>query len=99
MQSYAKISQIEWKSIKLAYIFSRDAVYLMQRYPKSSGKVSSLLVYFPEMQIILCKDSIFIFILQVFFVSFSLSQLLVWPLLPQPLLNKSIVQQSKAGNG
>lgn len=31
MQSYAKISQIEWKSIKLACIFSRDAVYLMQR--------------------------------------------------------------------
>lgn len=30
MQSYLKISQIEWKSIKLACIFSRDAVYLMQ---------------------------------------------------------------------
>ena len=28
--SYAKISQIEWKSIKLACLFSRDAVYLMQ---------------------------------------------------------------------
>ena len=29
--SYAKISQIERKSIKLACIFSRDADYLMQR--------------------------------------------------------------------
>ena len=28
----------------------------MQRYPKSSGKVSSLLEYFPEMQYILFKD-------------------------------------------